>query len=161
MRTAMGKSIFTLRFPQDQKKDKPHPLHSNRKVKQVLSTRILVVEHEPSLLKTIQYILTPYHRVTVALEGRTALNLLGENANAYDIILSDLSVSNLNGIDLYRFLEKKYPGLEEHIIFMMYRAEMLLANQFLAEVSNLCVLKPFSKDELLNVVEILSLTLSH
>ena len=78
-------------------------------------TRILVVDDEPDMVTTLQDLLTnDGHRVDVAYDGTEALNILGNRE--YEILLTDLSMPELDGVDLLRQTKQRYPDLQVIII---------------------------------------------
>jgi len=114
--------------------------------------RILVVDDEPYLLKSIQRMLEDQHDITTASSGQAALDIL-KNEKQYDLIISDLSMPNISGADLYHFIAEKFPGLENHIIFMTGGAYTANLKEFISSVNNARLIKPFEQEELLRLIE--------
>ena len=90
------------------------------------------------------------HHVDVAANGRIALDKLG--ARAYDLVLTDLRMPELDGPGLYREMERRYPDLRRRVIFMTGDTLSPGARRFLDETGVPCVNKPFALDKVLHAV---------
>lgn len=115
--------------------------------------RILVIDDEPNILKSLQRILEDSCGVTTALGGQAALDLLTQHNFKADIILCDISMPVVNGADFYHTIAEKLPGLEKRIIFMTGGAYTDDLRKFIDSVDNQLLNKPFNQDELLSLVE--------
>jgi signal transduction histidine kinase len=83
----------------------------------VSNVTILLVDDEPSILMALTRLLRrDGHTVDTAANGRQALMKLQERA--YDLILSDLRMPELDGPGLYRALETHYPQLCQRFILL-------------------------------------------
>ena len=83
----------------------------------VSSSTILLVDDEPSMTNALTRLLRrDGHTVDAVTNGRLALMKLQECA--YDVILSDLRMPELDGFGLYRALETRYPHLCRRFIFL-------------------------------------------
>ncbi len=113
--------------------------------------RILIVDDEPLLLRAMSDLLASAHDVVVAQSGRQALDLLRSD-RAFDVVVADLMMADVNGMELYEAVRVDHPGLEERILFMTGGAFTLRARDFLAEVSNPRIEKPFAREDLLSAL---------
>jgi CheY-like chemotaxis protein len=116
--------------------------------------RILVVEDEEAVAEGLRLLLEQEYVVDVASSGQRALELLLEGG-PFDAVLCDLMMPGMSGIELYRALKARAPGMEERLVFMTGGAFTAEAEAFLDEVSNARVEKPFdfaSVDRLLRLV---------
>jgi PAS domain S-box-containing protein len=83
----------------------------------VRDKRILVVDDEPEVATVLsEYLAEDGHHVDVAGDGLQALQKIAHGA--YDVILSDLRMPNLDGPGLYRALEARDPALLRRLLFM-------------------------------------------
>ncbi len=82
----------------------------------VSPARILVIDDELSLLKTFPRILRP-HLVELASSGALALARLAA-LPAFDVVLCDLHLEDLDGRDLYRLACASSPELRLRFVFM-------------------------------------------
>ncbi len=101
---------------------------------------ILVVDDEPVIARLIQKALVD-HEVTTASDGREAVALMGENA--YDVILCDLIMPEMTGMDVYRAALQRATPMNDRIVFMTGGAFTQRARDFLESVPNLRIEKPF------------------
>ena len=105
--------------------------------------RILVIDDEPPIARTLSELLGPDHDVSVASSGRDALAILG-SSERFDAIFCDLMMPGMSGMDFYEQVQSVYPGLETRIVFMTGGAFTPRAAEFLASVRNRRIEKPFS-----------------
>jgi CheY-like chemotaxis protein len=104
--------------------------------------RLLVIEDEPTLARAFQRMLRSMHDVTLANSGREALEAL-RTTNGFDAILCDLLMPEMTGMDLHQEIAKSFPGLERRMIFMTGGAFTQRAREFLSQVANPYLSKPF------------------
>lgn len=72
--------------------------------------KILVVDDEITVCKSIrQAILAPDHEVDMALSGEEALKK--DKENHYDLIITDLMMPGISGLELLRNLKESRPGV--------------------------------------------------
>jgi CheY-like chemotaxis protein len=105
------------------------------------AARLLVVDDEPSIGMILARLFRD-HDVTVVDDGRRALELLGQQH--FDLILCDLMMPNMSGIELYDALAKVSQDLAERMIFMTGGTYTVDAQAFLGRVKNPCIEKPFT-----------------
>src|SRR5581483_9073754 len=77
---------------------------------------ILVVEDEPKLASALRLVLD-MHATAIAGSGRETLERL-RGGETYDVILCDLAMPEMDGIELYRRIREEFPGLEQKMIFL-------------------------------------------
>jgi len=104
---------------------------------------ILVVEDERSIAQMLADLLADEgYAVDVAGNGRLALEKI--EARAYDLILSDLRMPELDGIGLYRELERRQPDLLRRLIVITGTIGHPDYESFLAQTQVPVLEKPFS-----------------
>jgi CheY-like chemotaxis protein len=103
--------------------------------------RVLVVDDEPYILVSVRRALNHYD-VEVAESGEEALRIL-EHDQAFDIILCDLVMGKLSGIDVYNWMGEHHPRLQRRTVFMTAGAFTAASRSFLANVRNPVLHKPF------------------
>jgi signal transduction histidine kinase/CheY-like chemotaxis protein len=116
--------------------------------------RLLVVDDEPLLARTLQMLLEPEHDVTIFHDAREALEHL-RTGTAYDAILCDLMMAEMTGEQFYEELSLSAPEQLFRIIFMTGGAVTRNAREFLARVPNPHLLKPFQQQELDKLLAVL------
>jgi CheY-like chemotaxis protein len=109
--------------------------------------RILIVDDEAAIQDVLVEMLTQQgHQVDTASSGETALRKLRERR--YDLIVSDLRMPGLSGMDLYDRIGRDDPAVAERIVFMTGDLVNEESSRFLQRVRNLCLPKPFTLDSL-------------
>ncbi len=103
--------------------------------------RVLVVDDEQPVADILRRLLADDFDVEVATNAPQALELLLGGA-AFDVLLCDLLMPGMSGVDLYREIAARRPGVEERIIFMTGGAFTLRSAEFLASVPNERLEKP-------------------
>ncbi|HEY5145459.1 MAG TPA: response regulator, partial [Polyangiaceae bacterium] len=112
---------------------------------------ILVVDDEPALGSTIRRVLR-HHDVTAVVTAQDALALLAAG-RAFDVVLSDLMMPGMSGIELYAELLRLYPETARRVVFLTGGAFTPDANAFLDRVDNERMDKPFNSDALRRMVQ--------
>jgi CheY-like chemotaxis protein len=109
--------------------------------------RILVVDDEPYVTRALQRSLSPEHEVATVNTARAALKLL-EQGHRYDLILCDVMMPGMTGMDLYAELNRSTPDQAQRVVFMTGGAFTPRALSFLQEVSNPKLSKPLDLRQL-------------
>jgi PAS domain S-box-containing protein len=104
--------------------------------------RVLVIDDEPQLARIFGLALGAEYDVRVFTSGRAALAHLLES-HPYDLVLCDLMMADVSGMQLFDDLRRLRPGLEERLVFMTGGVFDPAVADFLASVENECVDKPF------------------
>jgi CheY-like chemotaxis protein len=113
--------------------------------------RVLVVDDELALGTTLMALLRDEHDMTAVTTGRDALDLL-LGPTEFDVVLCDLMMPGVSGMDIFDELLKQRPGYERRIVFMTGGAFTPRATTFLAEVPNRSIEKPFDLGALRQVL---------
>ena len=115
--------------------------------------RILVVDDEEVLLQAITSILE-LDRLTVVTSNNAsdALAMI-DRGERFDVILSDMSMPNMTGMDFLDALVTHDAGLAQRVIFMSGGAVTGRADKFLSSLANKCIAKPFKSAELRQVIQ--------
>ncbi len=103
--------------------------------------RVLVVDDEPALGRLVSRMLEAEHDVTVVARARDALTRL--EGEAFDVVLCDLMMPEMTGMDLVEHLRAHAPDLADRVVLMTGGAFTERAREFLAAVSNQRLEKPF------------------
>jgi len=119
----------------------------------VKDIHIMVVDDEPSILELAQRHLENmgYSNITICLGGQVGLEAYKASTNPVDIIISDLNMPEMNGVEFLRHLsEADYSG--GVILFSAEDERILEVAKDLAKARNLNVLgyipKPFKRKAL-------------
>jgi len=103
--------------------------------------RVLVVDDDAMLASTIARILSK-HEVILVGSARDALERLSRGER-YDVILCDLMMPEMSGIDLHAELAKNAPDVLPAMVFLTGGAFTPHASDFVARVPNEVIEKPF------------------
>ena len=109
------------------------------------SLDVLVIDDEREICESIQRVLQG-HRVEIALGATQALELLRERS--FDVLLCDLLMPSMTGMELHAHLAKVRPELTPRMIFMTGGPFGQGVREFLASVPNERIDKPFEAEEL-------------
>ena len=111
--------------------------------------RILIVDDEISVSRTLRALLQNEHDVVLTGDGAQALSAIAEApGDGFDVIMCDLMMPGMSGMELYERIRQEYPGMEQRIVFMTGGVSMDRAREFLATTINLTFEKPFDFDRL-------------
>ncbi len=111
--------------------------------------RILIVDDEISVARTLKALFQNEHDMTLAATGAQALAAIeAEPGFGFDVIMCDLMMPVMSGMDLFEHIKRAHPGLEQRMVFMTGGVSMDRAREFLAKSSNLTFEKPFDFDHL-------------
>jgi signal transduction histidine kinase len=113
--------------------------------------RVLIVDDETRLVRTLAGLLEQWHDVDVADSGDKALLLLAERS--FDVIVCDVMMSGVDGARLHELVKQAHPGLEDRMIFMSGGAFTKRARAFLASLKDRRLDKPFELDALLAMID--------
>lgn len=138
-----GGAVFRIRLPVAPKdavrapadRATPRPVPGRR-------PRVLLVEDDVVLGDLMRSALVSEFEVRLVRSGRDAVEvLLGEET--WDLVLCDLMLGDLTGVEIHEQLAKKKPGRESWLVFMTGGAYTAAARQFLERVPNERIEKPF------------------
>lgn len=113
--------------------------------------RILVVDDDPMVGTTLRRVLERDHEVTVVESGREALTLIGAGQR-YDVILCDVMMPQMTGIELHAELGRLAPDQQERMIFVTGGTFTPRARAFFDKAPNALIEKPFNLRNLRAVV---------
>ena len=105
--------------------------------------RLLIVDDEPALGEIIRRRMKGECDVDVVTDARQALIRIARAEVPYDLVLCDLMMPEMTGMELHAVVARNHPGVERRFVFMTGGAFTPRASQFLAEVKNQCLEKPF------------------
>jgi len=121
--------------------EEPKPAPELKPVPASGGRRVLVVDDEPRVLELVRRLLRGHELVTAA-NGREALERLRADRD-FDLILCDLMMPELTGMDVYHSVQATWPGLQERIAFITGGAFTPETRRFLQQVTNPLLTKPF------------------
>jgi PAS domain S-box-containing protein len=112
---------------------------------------VLVIDDEESLAQALRRFLSVEHNVTAVYRARDALDLL-ELGTRYDVILCDLMMPQITGMELYTEIVRLDPSQAQRIVFLTGGAFTPTARDFLSSTTNRRIEKPFDLKEVRRLV---------
>lgn len=112
--------------------------------------RVLIIDDDKMVGNTLRRLLAN-RDVTVARSGREGVEVLRRN-DQFDVVLCDLMMPEISGMDVYDTLYAERPDLAARIVFMTGGAFTDRARVFLEKVGNPRLEKPFDAKTLYAVL---------
>jgi PAS domain S-box-containing protein len=109
--------------------------------------RILVVDDEALVGRAVTRVLSGQHEVIACTSARAALEDVARGEQ-FDLVLCDLMMPDMTGMELHARLGEVAPALAERTVFLTGGAFTATAREFLARVRNARIEKPFEPDQL-------------
>jgi DNA-binding NtrC family response regulator len=106
--------------------------------------RLLIVDDEISIGRTLAIALSDDFDVTAAASAREAFELLcGGDGGAFDVVLCDLMMPLVSGMDLYERVVARRPEMASRFVFVTGGAFTERARAFVDKVGAPVIDKPF------------------
>jgi CheY-like chemotaxis protein len=102
----------------------------------------LIVDDEPLLARSLSRLLGDEHDVVAVSSGVAALQLL-RAGERFDVLLCDLRMPGMSGIELYERVGQSMPEVTERMVFFTGAAFSSDVHTFLRSVRNEHLEKPF------------------
>jgi CheY-like chemotaxis protein len=112
---------------------------------------VLVVDDEPLIQRIVAAILGPEHDVSCDPRADAALERI-RGGQRFDVILCDLMMPHMTGMELYDAIFAIDPGQAEVMVFVTGGAFTIRGREFLDRVPNGTIEKPFNSASLLSSV---------
>ena len=114
---------------------------------------VLVVDDEQDIRKVVRLTLEKLgYYVVEAEDGQQAINLLneGEHPMVIDVILTDIRMPHINGIEAIEYFQREYPSVS--LIALTGFPDLELATQLMKRGVNDYLVKPVDRDKLTTAV---------
>jgi signal transduction histidine kinase len=118
--------------------------------------RVLVVDDEPAMGRALQRALRDHLDVLALTSATEALALISKGER-FEVILSDVMMPEVSGMELYHSLQRIAPEQAQRMIFVTGGAFTAAAREFLDRVPNPRIEKPVEATNLLAMVAGLTL----
>jgi len=126
----------------------PEPGDAERAGKTFELKAVLLVDDDKQLASALQWILADENfLVDVAFDGEEAL--LKVAAHDYDVVICDLKMPKIDGMQFYQRLSVEYPDSARRVIFVTGDVAGTDAERFLQESGCRWLAKPFRLGDLL------------
>jgi ligand-binding sensor domain-containing protein/signal transduction histidine kinase/CheY-like chemotaxis protein len=105
--------------------------------------RLMIIDDEPLLVAALARTLEPEHEVEAFTSARRALEQLRAGAQRYELILCDLMMPEMTGMELHETLAREAPEALERMVFITGGAFTEAARNFLDTTHRPWLEKPF------------------
>jgi PAS domain S-box-containing protein len=109
--------------------------------------KVLVIDDEEIVARAVRRTLQEEHDITLSLGARPALAML-DAGERFDLILCDLMMPDMTGMDFYEALEARHLDHAKRIVFLTGGAFTPRAREFLDRVACPRIEKPFDRQGL-------------
>lgn len=138
---------FTVRLPSAAAASERAAQEAPRPDVRPRRARVLCVDDEPAIGMALRRVLGDEHEVVVLTSASTARDRVAAGER-FDIVLCDLMMPDMNGMDLHAELVRIAPELAAKVVFLTGGAFTSDARDFLARVPNLRLEKPVGVSDL-------------
>jgi signal transduction histidine kinase len=114
--------------------------------------KILVIDDDELVLNAARRILAPHHDVSAIARAQEALDRV-EKGEWFDVVLCDVLMPEMTGMALHEALVRRAPEQAGRVVFMTGGAFTPAAREFLEQVRQPLLDKPFEAAALLALVE--------
>jgi len=149
-RQGRGARLRVVLAAADRALDKPAAATASNAV-QLRRAAVLIVDDERSVSASLSRALAN-HDVTAFTSAREALERIQAGAS-FDLILSDLMMPGMSGMEFYDALAREEPLAAERVVFMSGGAFTPAARAFLDRVPNELIEKPFNLSAVRELVQ--------
>ena len=112
--------------------------------------RILIIDDDAFVARALRRLMRN-HEVSIETKAANALQKLADER--YDLVLCDVMMPDMSGIDFYSAVSTIDQRFADRIIFMTGGAFTRGASDFLEGIDNPCLTKPFDMSELETAIE--------
>jgi PAS domain S-box-containing protein len=136
-----GGATFRVTLPASAPAAAPDPVVTGKVVAAPRRGAVLIVDDEPAVGIILARVLRD-HDVTLLTRAKEAIDLV-VGGKHFDVIISDLMMPEMSGIDLYDELTRRQPEAAQRMVFISGGAFTKGASAFLDRVANERLEKPF------------------
>jgi signal transduction histidine kinase/CheY-like chemotaxis protein len=123
----------------------PAQVHASRRA------RILVVDDEPRVCQAVERMLAAEHDTVSESDPRDAARRI-RAGERFDVILSDISMNEMTGIELHAMVASTVPDLAHRMLFITGGALTPAAAAFLDERADCVLDKPLTREVVLSAI---------
>jgi CheY-like chemotaxis protein len=138
-------ATFRIELPVDEQNDQIDKNRHEQASQEVQPQRVLVVDDEPMIGRLVQAALEG-HVVETTVEPTVALGRVADRP--YDLVLCDLKMPSMSGIEFYNELCRRRPDLKSCFVLMTGAAADQELDKFVALNEVTILRKPFMMKEL-------------
>ncbi len=112
--------------------------------------RILLIEDDPAVVSAVLLALGERNEVAVAANGLEALRLAA--AQSFDLVLCDLRMPEMDGLELFERLRAAHPELARRVLFISGDTNSAATRAALEGTGRPLLTKPFTPEELFGAI---------
>jgi signal transduction histidine kinase len=146
-------STFRVVLPAAPERTMSTPKPSASPIPQLFG-RILIIDDEPKIAEAVRDMCGVGHETRVVTNGRDALALLMQEPDdkRFDVILCDLHMPDISGMELHQKLAENRLATAERMVFMTGGTFSERSREFVSRVANECIDKPIDAQRLRELV---------
>jgi CheY-like chemotaxis protein/two-component sensor histidine kinase len=144
-------TVFRVVLPPSERVDEPQRRIS-RPLEALKRGHILVVDDEPFIGEAVRRLVAPLHEVTAVTSSEDALERIRAGAR-YDVILCDLMMPRMDGVELHREVGRVAPDLADRMLFITGGAFTPSVREFLDRMQSRTLEKPFDAKSLMRALQ--------
>lgn len=142
-------TVFTVGLPIRAPEPKPEPASTG--LQSSARLRILIVDDERLIGAALRRTLGAQHDVDSCVDASEALALI-RTRKPYDVVLCDLMMPNMTGMDFHAVVRREVPKLAAKFVFMTGGACTEEAEAFIKKTEAAVLSKPFQPAQLFGVL---------
>ena len=112
---------------------------------------LLIADEDVAVIRSLRRVLDQFYDIFAARSGDEALEMLRSNPHI-EVVLYDISMPRLSGIQFFKKVKSKNPSFAERIIFVKAGSIEPDSTDFLARIKNPVVDKPFDLPQLNDLI---------
>jgi len=113
---------------------------------------VLVVDDEPMVRNTLARMLSRDYTITIAQDAQDALAMISRGER-FDVILSDISMAGMTGIELHDVLAERYADQAQRMVFLSGGAFTGETIDFVRQMGQRHLEKPFALSQLRGLIQ--------
>jgi len=120
----------------------------------MVSPHILVIDDENSWLKNLELMLSfKNYQITTTISGKDGLELIKNSPDKYDLVLLDLMIPDLSGLEIMTALQPVFASKKINVIMQTGTPDHEDIKQTLAMGAICCLGKPYGHKELYPLID--------
>lgn len=118
-----------------------------------MTDQILAIDDEEICIDQIELFLAPFYSVQVARNGIDGINRIVELNSRIKVILLDMMMPDISGIDVLKYLQNNQEYSHIPVIMQTGIADQNVIDEGFNLGAKVCLIKPFSRKDLKEAIE--------
>jgi CheY-like chemotaxis protein len=111
----------------------------------------LVVDDDVLVARTLARQLSG-HKVEIVVSGQAALDRLSAADSSFDLVLCDLMMPDMTGMDVYEAVQERHPSLAQRFVFISGGGVTERSRKFLEQHADRVLPKPIDSRQLCDLL---------